>query len=370
MLNHPIISVKIAHTMLWKLYSDSDAQRWNDLITGFPNASILESYEWGELKRSSGWEPIRLVVEDAGEIKAAISILKRKTPYFNKSIFYAPRGPGMADFKDETVWEELLKGVKEQAQFHHAMALKIDPFVQEKDVGATIVLKKHGFHFVRSQIQPRATFILDLSKDLDALLASFEEKTRYNIRLAERKGVEVRENPSEEGVKIFYNIYEETAKRDKFTVHPLSYYQRIRELIIEKGMGGIFIAYYQGEPIAGVYIFCFGDTVWYMYGASSAKYRNIMPNHALHWQVIQWAKERGYKKYDLWGIPAHPHEGHPLWGVYRFKKGFNGEEVRLIGMCDLPFNTFWYNLIDKGIASYRAMHSLITKGKISDSLGE
>jgi lipid II:glycine glycyltransferase (peptidoglycan interpeptide bridge formation enzyme) len=356
--------------MLWKLYTNNDASRWNEIVASFPGASILQSYEWGELKCESGWEPVRLVVEDGAETKAAISILKRKTPYFNKSIFYAPRGPLLADFKDESVWNELLKGISDQAQFHHAIVLKIDPFIQEREVGATIVLKKQGFHFVRSQIQPRVTYLLDLTKNLEVLLAGFEEKTRYNIRLAERKGVEIRENPSEEGVRIFCNLYQETAKRDKFMVHPLSYYQKIRELIVEKGMGGIFLAYYQGVPIAGVYVFCFGDTVWYMYGASSAQYRNIMPNHALHWYVIEWAKERGYKTYDLWGIPAHPHEKHPLWGVYRFKKGFSGEEVRLIGMCDLPFNAFWYNVIDKGIASYRLLRGLVTKGKISDSLGE
>jgi lipid II:glycine glycyltransferase (peptidoglycan interpeptide bridge formation enzyme) len=153
-------------------------------------------------------------------------------------------------------------------------------------------------------------------------------------------------------------------------IHPLSYYQKVRDLLIDKGMGSNFIAYYEGKPIAGVIVFCFGERVWYMYGASSSEYRNVMPNHLLHWSVIKWAKEKKYKHYDLWGIPAKPQEKHPLWGVYRFKKGFNGKEERYIGAQDLPFSPLLFSIFEHGVSFWQNFRSLITKGKIEDSLGE
>ena len=188
--------------------------------------------------------------------------------------------------------------------------------------------------------------------------------------MAERKGVVVKEDLTEKGINIFYELYKITALRDKFLIHPLKYYQSIRELLFEKGMGTNFVAYYENKPIAAVMIFCFGSRIWYMYGASSAEYRNLMPNHLLHWQVINWAKERNYKTYDLWGIPANPVEGHPLWGVYRFKKGFNGKSVKYIGAYDFPYSPLFYHLFEHGVIWWQNLRSLMTKGKIEDSLGE
>ena len=135
-------------------------------------------------------------------------------------------------------------------------------------------------------------------------------------------------------------------------------------------MGGVFFARYKGQPIAAVFVFAFGGKVWYMYGASLSKYRNVMPNHALHWYVMQWAKERGYKQYDLWGVPSNPTQDHPLYGVWRFKKGFGGKLVKNIGMTDLPLNPVLYRLFDRGISLWQNARSLIKKGKIEDSLRE
>ncbi len=209
-----------------------------------------------------------------------------------------------------------------------------------------------------------------MTQSLDDLLAGFESKTRYNIRLSARKGVKVKEATNSESVKIFYKIYIDTAKRDTFIIHPFDYYMKVIDIMAEKGMVHIFLAYHNDIPIAGVYIFSFGHKIWYMYGASSNKYRNLMPNQALHWEVIKWAKKKGYKIYDLWGIPANPHHNHPLYGVYRFKKGFGGTLKKFVGMHDLIFQPSWYNFMNKGIKTYVSVRSLIKKGKISDSLGE
>ncbi|MDD5382689.1 MAG: peptidoglycan bridge formation glycyltransferase FemA/FemB family protein [Candidatus Margulisbacteria bacterium] len=352
-----------------RLITFAEKDRWNDFAANHQESPVLQSFEWGELKANFGWQPLRIAIEDQGKIVAGISILKREIPYVRHSIFYAPRGP-LVDFSNRELLESLLSSVEKEAEKHHAISLKIDPDINEERKDILDLLHRLGFEKAPKQVQPRATILLDLSRGLDDLLMSFEEKTRYNIRLAEKKGVVVREDPSQKGVELFHEMYKETAKRDNFLIHPLSYYQKIREKMFEKGLGSNFIAYYNSKPIAAVIIFCFGSKIWYMYGASTSEHRNLMPNHLLHWRIMAWAKERNYKTYDLWGIPANPKEGHPLWGVYRFKKGFGGKPVKYIGAYDFPYSPLFYHLLEHGIIWWQNLRSLITKGKIEDSLSE
>ncbi|MFH1541891.1 MAG: peptidoglycan bridge formation glycyltransferase FemA/FemB family protein [bacterium] len=352
-----------------RLINFADNDLWNDFVANSPESPVLQSYEWGEVKARFGWQAIRLAVEEDGKIVAGASILKRKLPYLPHSILYAPRGP-VVDYSNREQFDFLLHALEQEAEKHKAISLKIDPDLAEERRDILEYLQRVGFVKSQKQVQPRATIILDLKLDFEELLKSFEEKTRYNIRLAGRKGVEVKEDPSAVGVAAFYKSYIETSKRDNFLIHPPEYYQVIRELMFEKGLGTNFVAYYQGKPIAAVIVFCFGKKIWYMYGASSSEYRNLMPNHLLHWEIIKWAKERNYEKYDLWGIPANPHEGHPLWGVYRFKKGFNGATIKNIGAYDFPYSSFFYNVFEHGLTWIKNARSLLTKGKIEDSLSE
>lgn len=349
--------------------ADISRDDWDNFLETASNGQILQSWEWGEVKRSQGWEPVRIAVEDGGKIVAAISILKRNVPYIGKSIFYAPRGP-ILDFGNNDSLDFLLGAVRAEAKKHGTAVLKIDPEIDENDKKAILALKDRGFRPQKKQIQPRSTIYLDLNYELDQLLLSFEEKTRYNIRLSGRKGVQVKELTGSQGMDIFYDIYKETAARDNFLIHPKGYYQKIFNQMGMKGMVRIFIAYLEAEPIAAVVNFTLGRRMWYMYGASKSSHRNIMPNHALHWEIIKKAKEEGFLLYDLWGIPSNPKADHPLWGVYRFKKGFNGRMIKFVGCLDLVYLPAYYFLIDKGLAWFQNLRSLALKGKISDSLGE
>ncbi|MFH2034441.1 MAG: peptidoglycan bridge formation glycyltransferase FemA/FemB family protein [Candidatus Margulisiibacteriota bacterium] len=352
-----------------KLCEDIDRQRWDEFIANSPHSPILQTYGWGEVKKRQGWTPIRLAIVEGNNILAGVQLLKRNLPYVGRSIFYAPRGP-VVDFGSEDMLDTLLRAIEAEAKKHKAILLKIDPEIEEGEKSIFRLLMNHGFCQQKKQIQPRTTIYLDLTKGLKDLLKSFEEKTRYNIRLSAKKGVTVREFSNEEGVNIFYEIYKETSSRDNFLIHKRSYYEKIKEELVDRGMAQIFIAYLGEEPIAGVFTFTCGPRIWYMYGASSNEYRNVMPNHALHWHVIQWAKACGYKVYDLWGIPSDPKPGHPLWGVYRFKKGFNGEVVKLVGACDLVYDPFYNFIFNGALGLYKNARSLITKGKIIDSLEE
>ena len=350
----------------------ADREEWNRFVAASPTCPVLQSFEWGELKSRFGWTPIRLAVEDNGKIIAGVSILKKQLPYLGHSMFYAPRGP-VIDFSNRQLVEFFLCGIEELADDEKAISFKIDPEIPDLPLAQSSPLTNlDGCGFVKApkQVQPRATLFLDLTRDLDDILMSFEEKTRYNVRLAQKKGVVVVEDKSQKGMDIFYHMYQQTAKRDHFMIHPLKYYQSIRELLFTKGLGSNFIAYYKNKPIASVIVFCFGTKLWYMYGASVSEFRNVMPNHLLHWQIIQWAKQKNLKTYDFWGIPANPKEGHPLFGVYRFKKGFGGKSVKFIGAYDFPYSPLFYNLFEHGAIWFKNVISLVKKGKISDSLGE
>lgn len=352
-----------------RVLTDKDRDAWNSFASAHGGGQVLQSYEWGLFKSQLGWGHFILVAEDAGEIKAGISILARKLPIIKKTLLYAPRGP-IVDLSNKHLLTTLIDGICVEASLRNAIALKIDPEIDESDINAVDVLKRIGFIKKKKQVQPRATYFVDLTRPLDDLLMSFEEKTRYNIRLAEKKGIKVMEESTQAGLESFYRLYRETCKRDSFLIHPMSYYVKLKNLLIEKGMANIFTAKFRGIPVASIFTFNYGERIWYMYGASANEYRNMMPNHALHWFLIEWAKEKGYKLYDMWGVPVNPKEGHPLYGVWRFKKGFNGQLKSWIGMYDLPFDKLTYNLFDKGVEFYQAARSLLTKGKIVDSLSE
>ena len=352
-----------------RLITYTDQKIWNDFVADSPNSPVLQSFEWGELKSKFGWQPLRIAIEDKGSIIAGISILKRQLPLIKRPIYYAPNGP-ILNFYDRDLLTALLSAIEEAADRDSAVSLKIDPLILESEAEPLKLLTASGFVRSPKQVQPRATYHLDLTPDLDTLLMSFDEKTRYNIRLAEKKGVVVKEDTSEKGIEIFHQIYQETSARNQFLIHPLKYYRAVRETLFTKGMGTNFIAYYNGRPIASVIIFCFGSQIWYMYGSSSDEHRNLMPNHLLHWEVIKWAKAKNYKIYDLWGIPVKPKIGHPLFGVYRFKKGFNGKRVVYIGAYDFPYSPLFYHAVERGVAWWQKVRSLLTKGKIEDSLGE
>ena len=183
--------------------------------------------------------------------------------------------------------------------------------------------------------------ISDLTPGEDELLAGMKPKWRYNIRLADRKGVAVC-NGGQKEFAAFYEMYAETGARDGFLVRPFSYYQAIWQRFLAEGLAHLLLAQVDGQPVAGLMLFCYGPTAWYFYGASTSAARDLMPNHALQWAAMRWAKNRGCTRYDWWGAPDELAESDPMWGVYRFKQGFGGEFVSHVGAWDFPVNKGLY----------------------------
>jgi lipid II:glycine glycyltransferase (peptidoglycan interpeptide bridge formation enzyme) len=192
--------------------------------------------------------------------------------------------------------------------------------------------------------------LIDLTPSEEDILMEMKSKTRYNIRLAGRKDVVVRQSKD---VERFYQLSLTTSERDEFGIHSLEYYQQVYDLFAPQGACVLLIAQYQDQPLAGLMAFARGDTAWYFYGASNNQERNRMPTYTLQWEAIRWAKEKGCLIYDLWGVPDHPEsylEDHfldrsdGLWGVYRFKRGFGGKVRRTIGTWDRVYHPAFYQL--------------------------
>lgn len=332
-----------------RVIPESDKEQWNAFVAGHPTGDLLQSFEWGELKRrSGGWQPIRIAVEEDGKIIAAASILKRKLPRLAKCIFYAPRGP-VCDFSDPRILPALFDAVNEHARREGAILLKIDPPVNIEATGVVQSLQKLGFARVADPsgfggIQPRCVMQLDLTPSLDDLLAGCKPKWRYNIRLAEKKGVTVRSDCTKDDLRAFYELLKETAVRDRFIVRGFSYYEDMWDVLVEAGYAKLFLAEYEGEAVAAALSFIFGDKCWYTYGASSNRHRNVMPNHLMQWRMIEWAKESGCVVYDFRGVSPNRAEdpNDHLYGLNRFKEGFGAQFVEYIGEFDLPYSRFWH----------------------------
>jgi len=209
-------------------------------------------------------------------------------------------------------------------------------------------LRSRGFSSAESGkgfegVQPKYVFRLDISPDESTLLANMQQKTRYNIRLATKKGVTIRQGTREDLPK-FYEVLKETTERDRFLVRAYSYFEDLYDSLVPTGMGELFVAEFDGEIISGTLAFVMGSKAWYIYGASSNAHRNVMPNYLIQWEMIRWAKSLGCTLYDFRGVPGHLTEDNPLYGLYRFKKGFNGEYTEFIGEWDLVYRPAIYFL--------------------------
>lgn len=332
-----------------RLLQSTEKEYFNNFVVQAPHKHVLQTWEWGEVKGKGQWQPYRMIIEQ-GEKQpvAALSLLARRIPVLGRQIFYAPRGP-VGDLTNHEVMDFLFSEVRKLAREKGAIFLKIDPDVSIENHDLREYLQSRGFVAAGKTegfegLQPKFVFRLDLTSAQETLLANFHSKTRYNIRLAVRKGVEIKENCGKEDLPIFYKILQETTARDKFLVRPYSYFEEMWDCLVPSGYLKLFLAYYQGEPIAGTLAYLFGDTAWYIYGASANAYRNVMPNYLLQWTMIKWAQANNCKIYDFRGVSGDLSEDNPLYGLYRFKKGFNGTFTEFVGEYDLVFSPFYYRL--------------------------
>jgi lipid II:glycine glycyltransferase (peptidoglycan interpeptide bridge formation enzyme) len=305
---------------------------WDRLVDANPGGGqFLQTRAWGEFKRRWGWTPTYWMAR-AGGHDVAVLFLRRRVAGFG-DLWYAPKGPAIARA------DELVEVLADREPLRGAFLVKVEPEVEESALDER-AWRAAGLRKSPADVQmSRATIVVDLDRDEDALLASFKPKTRYNIRLAARRDVEVAAVPmTEANIEVMYSLMTATQDRAGFVLRGARYFRQYWELQAASGQGQLFFASWQGEILAGLYAVHVGGRAWYKDGGSTKAHSDLMAPHLLQWEVMRWLRHRGVKRYDLVAVPPSTQltESHPLYGLYRFKSGFNDRITDFVGTWDLP----------------------------------
>lgn len=315
-------------------------EQWQEFCRKNPDHSLLQDAEWGELKSDFGWTPAYVQSGTAGAM-----VLFRKLPAGLK-IAYIPRGPFGTDFV--SLWPEIHTLCRQR----HAIFLRVEPDYWEGSPEASSLSRSmDGFIPGFTTVQPPRTILVSLMGSEDEWLARMNQKTRYNIRLSQKKDLTVEES---DDASVFHELMEQTGSRDAFGVHSEAYYRKCLDCFRTDKKGRILLVRYQGKPLSALMLFTEGKRGYYLYGASSNEERNRMPNHLAQWTAMKLCKDAGCTEYDLWGIPdedeavledqfTERHDG--LWQVYRFKRGFGGQVLRTMGTWDYVYDPLLYRAV-------------------------
>ncbi len=316
---------------------DPEISRYAHFIRSHSHCHFLQDPAWSRVKPMWCWHGMA-VYDDSGSICAAMSILLRSLP-LGFSIAYAPRGP-VCDRNDREVLKLLTQGLKAFAKENRCLLTYLDPDEPEENRGFSANMAQLGFRERHSDafggVQPQSVFRISLEgRDEEQLLASFAQKTRYNIRLAQRRGVAVqaysgeKEIP-EKALDSFSALMQTTGERDHFQVRGREYFRGLLSALGKDAV--LYMAYLDGQPLAGTLAIFYGNKAWYLYGASANESRRAMPNYLLQWHMMVEARRRNCAIYDFRGVPGTGEPSDPLYGLYRFKKGFAGEHTRFTGL--------------------------------------
>ncbi len=314
--------------------NEAQKTQYNKLVT-----HVVQSWEWGEFREKLGLRVLRYGIYDGNKLKTVFQLTLHPIPFLNKYFGYLPKGP----FPDKDLAMALLKIAKD----NNCVAIKIEPDILKP----TNQKVDNRFKKSPKPLFTKHNFILGLEKSEEDLLKNMHQKTRYNIKVALKHGVIIKEHTDKEGYEIYKNLYFQTTKRQNYHGHSAHYHKLAWETLSEAGMARILIAYYQDEPLTSWMLFNFKDTLYYPYGGSSDKHRNVMGTYLLAWEAIKLGKKLKLKKFDLWGaLSPDEKENHPWRGFTRFKEGLGPELVEYIGSFDLIINPLIYypfTLIDK-----------------------
>lgn len=337
--------------------------RYEEYVRTSPYANATQDLAWAKVKE--GWIPEQVYLEEDGRIVAAMSIIIKKV-IGKASLMYAPRGP-VCDLADTDLVCRLIEEAKPLVKKYNAFALRFDPEIL-RDPQLEDRYRKLGFR-VRNDgcdkydlIQPRYNMILRLDgRSFEELMPRFSEKTRYNIRLAARKGVTVRWSRDEADLATFYELYKITAVRDKIGYRPYEYFQRMLHAFEGDAQLRIYLAEHEGQALSGAICIHYGPKTWYIYGASSNEKRNLMPNYAMQAEMIRWAVENGSQIYDFGGVFVLEKTN----GLFKFKEGFCRQEgaTEFIGEFDQVYHPFYYTGFAKVVPHVQRLRVQRTRQK-------
>lgn len=334
-------------------------EEYENFIKNNNLCDLQQSIAWSKIKDK--WKCERIIIRNENnKISATVQILIRKIPFFG-NLMYVPRGP-IGNIGNEDIFKSIKNKIDDLGRKYDAFGIVIEPNIKIDNINFKNMALKYGYKVnssaknFKEEIQARHNFILSLNKKSEEeIFNCFHSKTRYNIRLAIKKGVKVEEK-NIEGIDEFYELMEETGKRDKFIIRPKEYFKKI---LNEFGdCAKIYIAYYENKPISAIMPVFYGNKAQYLYGASSNEHRNLMSTYLLQWTVIKKAFKIGVQEYNLRGVCVDKGTTN---GLYHFKKGFGGELIELIGQVYIPFKPIKYYLFWKVKRIFCSIRRIVKK---------
>ncbi len=323
-----------------EIVSQQNKEFWNDFLIAH-NSSFLQSFEWGEFQEKLGRKIWRLTVEQNNEVFLQALIVK-KPLRFGKSYLYVPFGPclreNLAEEQTKQAFEFLIEEIKKIAKTENSTYCYLEPFLQP------LPSRKEFNSFLKAvkRIQPQQTLVIDLLPSEEQIFKSLKSKTtRYNIRFAQKKGVEfvVPEITGEKEIDIFYNLAQKSAKRDGFNNYDKDYFKKIFSISDEQMSVKLFFAKHENSYIAANIFVFFGKTAVHLFGGFDHDFRSLMAPYFMHWNQMLFAKNKmNCEVYDFWGIDEKK------WpGVTHFKRSFGGKEIEYPKGYDIVFDKFCYN---------------------------
>ncbi len=344
---HPVSPVGSAcyhESMIIRAVNNAERLQFNAAAT-----HPLQTWEWGEFRRATGVEVERLAVfDDNSRLIEGITTTFHRVPLLGGTAGYYPKGGQPS--------EATLQALKTVGQKHHALFVKLEPnLMYPVNSGAYYqdvidLIKEQGGVPGQTLFTPY-TFVLDLNPGVEDLFNNCKSKTRYNIRVARKKGVEIVEDTSLQGMADYLRLLAETTARQGFYAHGPEYFQTMWQVMGESGMLRILKAVYQGKVITAWILFFLNGVGYYPYGASSREYREVMANNLMMWEALMLAKREGCSQFDMWGsLGPNPDPNHKWYGFHRFKEGYGGTLMESLGTYDLVVNPPVYQVFKVGNA--------------------
>lgn len=315
--------------------TEDQKKAYNALVT-----HVIQSWEWGEFRKSLGLPLLRYGIYKDNKLVKAFQLTLHKIPFFNQYVGYLPKGP-LPD-------KELAQALEQIGKENNCAFIKVEPDILASTTPYSVF---PSFLPSPKPLFTKFNFLLDLTKSEEELLKNMHSKTRYNIRLAEKKGVVVEERTDDKGFEIYLKLYFQTTKRQGYHGHNEEYHRKVWQELKNAGMARLLIGFYQKKPLSCWMLLNFNDTLYYPYGGSSIEYRDVMANNLVAWEAIKLGQKLKLKRLDLWGaLSADADPTHPWYGFHKFKAGYGAQLVEYIGTYDLIFDNpvYWiFTMIDR-----------------------
>jgi len=331
-----------------------DSREWNESLASLPNAHLLQTWEWAELKRETGWAPHRIAFERDGSTVAAASVSIRRIGQTQVGVAYCQKGPAL-DYDDLPLFSEVLGRLAARARRERCIFIKIDPDVESRNRAAAEAMRRAGYVPAAQQVQTRSTVLVDLRGDDKELQRRMSATWRRYVNKAEREGVVVRAGTVQD-IPRFFELMQETERRQDYVIRPLHYYRAAFEKLRAAGIAELFLGDVDGTAQAAVLACRLGRRAWYLYGGASPTGLKSRAAYLLQWHTMRWARDAGCDTYDMWGAPDDPEDkDDPLAGVYYLKRGFGGRHVRMVGVFDYVVSPGLYALWERALPRYLAL---------------